>query len=110
MAAIRAKSKSEFNEWLLVALGAVTGAWIRWQADNDLVVNVLAAVILGLLVGLPLRPAASIDVWSRLLWSPHHLQQLDGGVRRDDRKRLLVACLGIDWPHAWAWSRPRLVL
>ena len=59
---------------------------MRWQAENDLVVNVVAAAILGLLVGLTLRLAASIDAWSRLLWSPHHLQQLDGCLRRDDPK------------------------
>ncbi|KZR72367.1 putative fluoride ion transporter CrcB [Prochlorococcus marinus str. MIT 1313] len=48
--------RNEFTELCLVALGAVPGAWIRWQADNDLVVNVVGAAILGLLVGLPLRP------------------------------------------------------
>ncbi len=56
MAAPTAKLKSELQELWLVALGAVPGAWIRWQADNDLVVNVVGAAILGLLLGLPYRP------------------------------------------------------
>ncbi len=56
MAARTAKLKSELQELWLVALGAVPGAWIRWQADNDLVVNVVGAAILGLLLGLPFRP------------------------------------------------------
>ncbi len=53
--------RQELNELLLVALGAVPGAVMRWQVashlhDNDVVVNVLGAFILGWLVGLPLRP------------------------------------------------------
>ena len=53
--------RQELNELLLVALGAVPGAVMRWQVashlhDKDLFVNVLGAFILGWLVGLPLRP------------------------------------------------------
>ena len=53
--------RQELNELLLVALGAVPGAVMRWQVashlhDKDLFVNVLGAFLLGWLVGLPLRP------------------------------------------------------
>ena len=51
----------DLHELALVALGAVPGAVLRWQVaahlhDNDVIVNVLGAFILGLLVGLPIRP------------------------------------------------------
>ena len=53
--------REDLRELALVALGAVPGAVIRWQIavrlhDNDVIVNVLGAFILGWLVGLPLRP------------------------------------------------------
>ena len=53
--------REDLHELALVALGAVPGAVIRWQIavhlhDNDVIVNVLGAFILGWLVGLPLRP------------------------------------------------------
>ena len=53
--------RQDLNELALVALGAVPGAVMRWQIgshlhDNDVLVNVLGAFILGWLVGLPLRP------------------------------------------------------
>lgn len=53
--------RKDLSELLLVALGAVPGAVMRWQVgahlnDNNLIVNVLGAFILGWLVGLPLRP------------------------------------------------------
>ena len=48
----------ELEELLLVGLGAVPGALLRWQValhlqDQHLVVNTLGAALLGLLVGLP---------------------------------------------------------
>ena len=51
----------DLHELALVALGAVPGAVLRWQVaahlhDNDVIVNVLGAFILGWLVGLPIRP------------------------------------------------------
>ena len=51
----------ELKELLLVAIGAVPGALLRWQFsvllhDRDVLVNVLGALILGLLLGLPYRP------------------------------------------------------
>ena len=53
--------RQDLNELVLVALGAVPGAVMRWQIaahfhDNDVIVNVFGAFILGWLVGLPLRP------------------------------------------------------
>ena len=52
--------RQDLNELALVGLGAVPGAVMRWQVgshfhDNDVIVNVLGAFILGWLVGLPLR-------------------------------------------------------
>ena len=53
--------RKDLSELLIVALGAVPGAVMRWQIgshlhDNNVIVNVLGAFILGWLVGLPLRP------------------------------------------------------
>ena len=52
---------TELQELLLVAVGAVPGALLRWQfsvvlQDRDVLVNVLGSMILGLLLGLPYRP------------------------------------------------------
>ena len=51
----------ELQELLLVGLGAVPGALLRWQValhlgDQNLLVNVLGAALLGLLAGLPTAP------------------------------------------------------
>ena len=53
--------RQDLSELALVALGAVPGAVMRWQIgsylhDNDVIVNVLGAFILGLLVEFPIRP------------------------------------------------------
>ena len=52
---------AELQELLFVALGAVPGAILRWQValhlgDQNLLVNVLGAALLGLLTGLPAAP------------------------------------------------------
>ena len=52
---------AELHELVLVALGAVPGALLRWQvalhcSDRHLLVNVLGAALLGLLAGLPAAP------------------------------------------------------
>ena len=52
---------AELQELLLVGLGAVPGALLRWQvslhcADRHLLVNVVGAAFLGLLAGLPAAP------------------------------------------------------
>ena len=53
--------KLEVQELLLVGLGAVPGALMRWQValhlgDQNLLVNVLGAAVLGWLAGLPAAP------------------------------------------------------
>ena len=53
--------RSELTELLLVAAGAVPGALLRWQValhlgDQNLLVNVLGAALLGFLAGLPAAP------------------------------------------------------
>ena len=53
--------QTEFQELLLVSLGAVPGAVLRWQAavhlqDQNVLVNVAGAAVLGLMVGRSLRP------------------------------------------------------
>ena len=52
---------AELQELVLVALGAVPGALLRWQvslhwADRHVLVNVVGAALLGLLAGLPAAP------------------------------------------------------
>ena len=52
---------AELQELVLVALGAVPGALLRWQvalhcSDSHLLVNVLGAALLGSLAGLPAAP------------------------------------------------------
>ena len=51
----------ELLELLLVGAGAVPGALLRWQlalhlGDQNLLVNVLGAALLGFLAGLPVAP------------------------------------------------------
>ena len=59
--------RHELQELLLVAVGAVPGALCRWQlgvhlADKDLIANVVGALVLGLLAGLPARPRRQLLV------------------------------------------------
>ena len=59
--------RQDLSELALVALGAVPGAVMRWQIgsylhDNDVIVNVLGAFLLGWLVGLPFRPRRQLLV------------------------------------------------
>ena len=59
--------RTELQELLLVAVGAVPGALMRWQFgvvlhDRDVLVNVLGSLILGLLLGLPYRPRIQLLV------------------------------------------------
>ena len=54
-------ARQEIQELLLVALGAIPGALLRWQLsvlapDRNLLANVLGSLVLGLLLGLPYRP------------------------------------------------------
>ena len=59
--------RKDLSELALVALGAVPGAVMRWQIgsylhDNDVIVNVLGAFLLGWLAGLPLRPRRQLFI------------------------------------------------
>ena len=59
--------RTELQELLLVSLGAVPGALLRWQvalhlADRHVLVNVLGAALLGLLAGLPAAPRRQLLV------------------------------------------------
>ena len=59
--------RQDLSELALVALGAVPGALMRWQIgshlhDNDVIVNVLGAFLLGWLAGLPLRPRRQLFI------------------------------------------------
>ena len=61
MANPRLALRFELQELLLVALGAVPGALLRWQlglylADQNLVANSLGAALLGFSSGLPAAP------------------------------------------------------
>lgn len=61
MPEIQPRLKLEFQELLLVGLGAVPGALLRWQltlllGDQHLLVNVFGAALLGFLAGLPAAP------------------------------------------------------
>ena len=61
MADHRSALKFELHELLLVALGAVPGALLRWQlalhlADQNLVANTLGSAMLGFVAGLPAAP------------------------------------------------------
>ncbi len=42
----------ELNKLLFLAIGAVPGALLRWQIQNDLIVNLLGTFFLGFIVGL----------------------------------------------------------
>ena len=67
MAENKPSLKLEFQELLLVGFGAVPGALLRWQlalhlGDQNLLVNVLGAGLLGLLAGLPAAPRRQLLV------------------------------------------------
>ena len=59
--------RTELTDFLLEADGAVPGALLRWQlalhlGDQNLLVNVLGAALLGLLAGLPAAPRRQLLV------------------------------------------------
>ena len=67
MADHRSALRFELQELLLVALGAVPGALLRWQlslhlTDQNLLANVLGAACLGFLGGLPAAPRRQLLV------------------------------------------------
>ena len=58
MPEIKPTLQLELQELLLVSVGAVPGALLRWQlaGDQNLLVNVLGSALLGLLAGVPAAP------------------------------------------------------
>ena len=67
MAEQPSKLRSELIELLLVAAGAVPGALLRWQValhlgDQNLLVNIVGAALLGFLAGLPAAPRRQLLV------------------------------------------------
>ena len=67
MAEYQMPLRTELQEVLLVSLGAVPGALLRWQvalhlADRNVLVNVVGAALLGLLAGLPAAPRRQLLV------------------------------------------------
>ena len=92
MADHRSALKFELQELLLVALGAVPGALLRWQlalhlADQNLVANTLGSALLGFVAGLPAAPrrqlllgvgfCGSLTTFSS--WMLDAVRQLGGG-------------------------------
>ena len=41
----------EYKNLLFIAIGAVPGSLIRWQVNNDFLVNIIGAAVLGFLLG-----------------------------------------------------------
>ena len=79
----------ELQELLLVGVGAVPGALLRWQlalhlGDQNLLVNVLGAALLGLLAGLPAAPRRQL-----LLAAMKHLSIWAGAGAAAGTARLL---------------------
>ena len=82
----------ELQELLLVGAGAVPGALLRWQValhlgDQNLLVNVLGAALLGLLAGLPAAPRRQLllgigfcgSVTTFSSWMLAAMQQISAG-------------------------------
>ena len=105
--------KLELQEILLVAAGAVPGALLRWQValrlgDQNLLVNVLGAALLGLLAGLPAAPrrqlllgigfCGSLTTFSS--WMLAAMKHLSAGDWAD-AAGLLVLTLGLGLGGAW---------
>ena len=47
--------RKELYKLFWISLGAVPGALIRWQLNNNFAVNIIGAILLGCLVGLPFK-------------------------------------------------------
>ena len=113
--------KLELQELLLVGLGAVPGALLRWQValhlgDQNLLVNVLGAALLGLLAGLPAAPrrqlllgigfCGSITTFSSwMLAAMEHLSSGDWGAGFG--LIALTLCLGVGAAGLGFWCGRR---
>ena len=92
MAESRRSLQLELQELLLVGLGAIPGALLRWQiavhlADRNLLVNVFGAALLGLLAGLPVAPRRQLLVGIGFSVS-------DIGSIESSRAQAMGCCLG----------------
>jgi len=113
MAEAKPSLQLEFLELLLVGAGAVPGALLRWQlalhlGDQNLLVNVLGAALLGFLAGLPAAPrrqlllgigfCGSLTTFSSwMLAAMKHLSAGDCGAAAG----LLALTLGLGVGGAW---------
>tara|TARA_Y100001968_G_C18770938_1_gene442169 strand:- start:90 stop:467 length:378 start_codon:yes stop_codon:yes gene_type:complete len=50
----------EFQKFSFVSLGAIPGSFIRWQLNNDLIVNLIGALILGFVIGYDVKPSLKL--------------------------------------------------
>ena len=46
---------NELHKFILIGLGSIPGALIRWQINNDFSANLIGSALLGLLIGLNIR-------------------------------------------------------
>ena len=118
--------RTELQELLLVSLGAVPGALLRWQvalhlADRHVLVNVLGAALLGLLAGLPAAPrrqllvgigfCGSLTTFSR--WMLDAMRLISAG-RVIEASGLMGLTLGLGLGAAalglWIGQRVRLLM
>ena len=51
---------SELKKFFLVSCGAIPGALIRWNLNNDLLLNLIGALILGFIIGYNFRPSLKL--------------------------------------------------
>ena len=50
----------KYQKMLLIALGSVPGALLRWHIDNDFIVNMLGAAILGFLLSISAKRSLNL--------------------------------------------------
>ena len=46
---------NEFSKLFLLSIGAIPGALIRWQINDDFTVNIFGSIIIGFLAGMQVR-------------------------------------------------------
>ena len=47
--------RRQLDQLLMISIGAIPGAFIRWQINNDLIVNISGAALLGFVFGFRFR-------------------------------------------------------
>tara|TARA_B100001250_G_scaffold284028_1_gene246068 strand:- start:218 stop:622 length:405 start_codon:yes stop_codon:yes gene_type:complete len=48
-------NRYKIQKFIFVAIGAVPGALLRWQINNDLIVNSIGSLLIGVLIGAGLK-------------------------------------------------------